>query len=664
MRSYIAKTSHSCVKDLVCCFCWHNIFKTEQFQLLCLCRCSDGRCPNGIKTKTTVQIVEKSASQGCNWCSFLHTFTSRKDGYFHPEDILHISLCDFYTNYSTPRGKNTYYLNIKVESSHGTQALGWSLRLHAFSEPREPAAFYVRARKLQTEVFSNSATQQIYDWLADCAAHQQCPKQTEKALPTRVIEVSPASASGRPRLRITAGKQGRYAALSYCWGNNGYQGLNSSNLDAYIDQLDFGVLPQTIHDAIAVTKAVGIPYLWIDSICILQDSIGDKQNEMLVMDRVYRDSLITLVAASSDSATKGFLHPRQRHCKSYTLPFCIPKGKFGTVSIGDLDDLEYDESSEPVNARAWCLQEGLLAHRYLIYSSHTLQWRCNSRVRNLGESLHLVSYSDDSRYTQSLYTLSKPCSDSETELKRWIRLVELYADRLSSLPHDKLNAISAVAITFASKLGPAYYAGLWQSSLLWQLTWVTACSWNSDARNTRPKVYRAPSWSWASVDGGLFYDTVLLEEDNEQTLYRCDLLSCETSSRSPDLPFGEVLAGSLKLQGVLRQAWLKPTSKDLLWLAEDDGSLAAAESVQDTQRQAEQPWDKDWSPTARGYHDEAGEWPPILVFCLPVSSGEETIARGLLLIAAKDDMLRRIGSFEGVNRRDFDQYPQCEIIII
>lgn len=216
MQIRMANTSPSHVKDLVCCSCWQDIFETDQFQLLSSCQCSSGRCPNGIKAKTTVQSVKESASQGCNWCSFLHTFVSRDDGHFHPEDILHIYLCDFFTNFSTPRGKNAYYLNIEVESKHGTEALGWSLRLHAFSESRDPAAFYIAARKLRTEVFSTSATQQIHDWLADCASHQQCTKQSEKVLPARVIEVSPASTSGRPKLHIPAKKQGRYAALSYC----------------------------------------------------------------------------------------------------------------------------------------------------------------------------------------------------------------------------------------------------------------------------------------------------------------------------------------------------------------------------------------------------------------------------------------------------------------
>jgi len=125
----------------------------------------------------------------------------------------------------------------------------------------------------------------------------------------------------RPRLLVTSGRKGRYAALSYCWGSNSYGELNQSNLNKYIQHLCLDALPQTLRDAIAVTKSISVPYLWVDALCILQDSDDDKSHEISMMERVYRDSLVTIVAANSEGVTNGFLQPRKTRLESFVLPF-------------------------------------------------------------------------------------------------------------------------------------------------------------------------------------------------------------------------------------------------------------------------------------------------------------------------------------------------------
>ncbi|RDL39593.1 uncharacterized protein BP5553_03933 [Venustampulla echinocandica] len=617
----------------------------------------------------TVRQINESASNNCNWCSYIWTFTSRREETRDPGDVLSIYLCDFYPGYSTPTGKNAYYLTMNWESQKRATDIGWALRLHAFTNSTDLAAPFVTARKLQTEVYSDASRHQIQRWLAECADHNQCPGQAETILPTRVIEVAPVGSPDRPRLVVTAGKKGRYAALSYCWGSNSYGELNQSNLNEYIQTLCLNLLPQTLRDAIAVTKSISVPYLWVDALCILQDSDNDKSHEMSMMEGVYRDSLVAIVAANSEGATHGFLQPRKTPLESFTLPFRVSESQFGTMSVRELEAMEYDESSEPINERAWTLQESLLAHRYLIYSSHTLQWRCNAGVRNFGNSLHLVSYAEEDKYSHSFSTLNKPASDSEGELKRWIRLVNLYSKRSASLPHDKLNAISAVAREFSPSLGHQYFAGLWEFSILWQLTWVTSCSWDSETVNTRPEVYRAPSWSWASIDGELFYGTSLLETDKDECLYRCDFIRCQVEPKSVDFPFGEVLAGSLTLRGVLRQAWFNPSNNNILWLGEDDEILRTAEALclaKSRQGSSKEAQDNEWADEDTGvkaYHDEAGDWPPILVFCLPISVHDETVSMGLLLATSEKEAFRRVGSFENAHRKDFDHLPQRDITI-
>jgi hypothetical protein len=290
-------------RNLVCNFCWQNFFNTEQFQLLCLCQCEGNHCDNRITCKMTVQQINGSASNGCNWCSYMRTFTSREEETRDPDDVLSISLSDFYPYYSSPTGKNMYYLNMDLESPKRETRGGWALRIHAFTNSTDQAAPFVTAREIQTEVYSDVSRHQIRNWLAECADHSQCPGQVETILPTRVIEVAPAISPDRPRLLATAGKKGRYAALSYCWGSNSYGELRRCHLNKYLEHLDLEVLPQTLRDAIAVTKSISVPYLWVDALCILQDSEEDKSFEISMMEQVYRGSLVTIVAANSEGVS-------------------------------------------------------------------------------------------------------------------------------------------------------------------------------------------------------------------------------------------------------------------------------------------------------------------------------------------------------------------------
>ncbi|MCJ1365043.1 hypothetical protein MMC16_004162 [Acarospora aff. strigata] len=393
---------------------------------------------------------------------------------------------------------------------------------------------------------------------------------------------------------------------------------------------------------------------------------------MRTMERVYRESYITLVAASSDSVTQGFLKPRPEPPNSYTIPFRLSATQFGSISINELDEKEYDESTEPINTRAWTLQESLLAPRYLIYSSHTLQYRCSAGVLNLGSSLHLVSYAEQPHYSESLSTLSVPACDAQGELKRWLRLVMVYSTRSASLACDKLNAISAIANQFFSFLGPGYFAGIWEFQILWQLTWISSSSWDAEAGNRRSRVYRAPTWSWASIDGVVSYGSHLLAEEDEEQIYRCEVLGCDVRVRVVELPFGEVDNGVLRVRGVLRRAWLRSEWRDVLWLDGEDESLDAAEALllrgfeqgDMKQLQNDASSDGDVRSNVKGGLDEGGEWPPMLVFCLPIAVNSGNISMGLLLANSGKDLFKRVGSFEDALTKDFDHHPQCEIAIV
>jgi hypothetical protein len=367
--------------------------------------------------------------------------------------------------------------------------MGVALLISAHTTQDDRAAQFVTARPLQTDVSSPAAKLQIAAWMESCQKHDCCATSSDVPLPSRVIELNPQKNPGRPRLLATKGLNGQYATMSYCWGTHSNHLLRTSNIDKFSEGLDMDALPQTIIDAITVAKSIPVDYLWVDALCIIQDSNEDKVIQLTKMEEIYRNSLVTIVAASADKVSGGFLQPRSdeptvnHDCRlwthrrtgtdgtsklPWTVPFRIKNGVFGAMTLKCVGcEIEYEEGKEPINTRAWTLQEQLMSQRALIYASHTLQWRCKAGTRNLGDSLHQHKYESG-----SLQALSKPTLTPRESLLRWLRIVERYGPRKASFPSDKLPAIAGIAKEFSNSLGPHYYAGLWGGNkLVLQLGW-------------------------------------------------------------------------------------------------------------------------------------------------------------------------------------------------
>ncbi|KAH7406373.1 heterokaryon incompatibility protein-domain-containing protein [Phaeosphaeria sp. MPI-PUGE-AT-0046c] len=386
------------------------------------------------------------------------------------------------------------------------------------------AAPFVTAREIKTNLSPSHTLENVSEWFEECASHRCCPKQLDSTLPTRVIDVTTLE------VKTTDGITGKYAALSYCWGKSTQNYHCFSITRSCIRRLDFDGLPRTIKDAISVTRAIGVPYLWVDSLCIIQDDEADKIREISRMAQVYGDAHVTIVASSSNCATQGFLQPREPHNDGIAIPFRVGADRFGRATVQrttrPVNSFWTNEIYEPIDERAWTLQEQLLARRLLLYASHTLQWRCAAGTKNLGQSLNVTSC-----YRPGPKLLSQISVDPEEAYQEWLRIVQTYSLRSASLQSDKLPAIAALAERFAPVLGD-YYAGIWSYAFIRQLTWQHAQMVKPDFDRT---VYRAPSWSWASIDGEILYARGDFIQEVE-----CTRISVKTTPKDREAPYGEV----------------------------------------------------------------------------------------------------------------------------
>jgi hypothetical protein len=141
----------------------------------------------------------------------------------------------------------------------------------------------------------------------ECSAlHLHCPRFESTILPSRILDVSPENGLSTIKLIEGRGSSGKYIALSYCWGGEQKKTLTTESREAFCDAISLDILPQTILDAVHVTRSLGIKYLWVDALCILQDSQVDKQHEVAKINSIYKNAYATISAASAPSANAGF----------------------------------------------------------------------------------------------------------------------------------------------------------------------------------------------------------------------------------------------------------------------------------------------------------------------------------------------------------------------
>lgn len=314
--------------------------------------------------------------------------------------------------------------------------------------------------------------------------------------PTRLIFVGSGEANDPPRL--VAGKdclyEGGYLVLSYCWGITPPKApwlLTKGSMPRFATDIPMDALPQTLHDAILWTRQIGERYIWIDSMCIIQDSNEDWQREASRMASIYGSATATVVAASS-SVYGGLTDRRNplRHCAAaLTL---VGAGVDAAQVVYVLPNTQQRDvpAPPPTDCRAWCHQENLLSSRLVQFTRKSVVWQC------VGDQI-----TKDSR-AQGLAQLKK--YPQERWYTLWYRYVERYSSRHLSFAKDKLLAFYGIA---CDKAGTDYIAGILKSDLWASLLWCRDEFQVRSKPGQRYDQYIAPSWSWASLNSPvLFYE--------------------------------------------------------------------------------------------------------------------------------------------------------------
>ncbi|KAH7208578.1 heterokaryon incompatibility protein-domain-containing protein [Fusarium oxysporum] len=433
----------------------------------------------------------------------------------------------------------------------------------------DPLEGIIRGRPIEKQRGTPIALGRVCNWLKDCDKHSHC-SPTETFLPTRVIDVGDEFNSPYVKLRETQKYDaGRYVALSYCWGNVPQFTTTKSTLQDRKDSIMVSNLPKTHQDAIQITQRLRVRYLWIDSICICQGDKEDWERESAKMLSVYANSYLTIAASNGTDSSEGLFSeiPTRKYVQidlvfedlqGQVLAFSLPlrEEAFSTECLMEDKHPSFPTfvdyitlPKEPLSGRGWTLQERVLSHRTLHYSNQQMLFECNEAF--LGEDglflqarFETVHQKRNEREATAIDQESKHSIYKDALLKSWYRLVQLYGKRHLSIPSDKLPAISGLASIFAERLDDQYLAGLWRSDLVVGLCWQ-----GLKYGRRRVREYRAPSWSWASVDGdvslGIPYTYNILAK----------IMDVEVTLKGAN-PYGEVLEGKIKICAPMERLYL------------------------------------------------------------------------------------------------------------
>ncbi|KAF2107944.1 heterokaryon incompatibility protein-domain-containing protein, partial [Lophiotrema nucula] len=319
-------------------------------------------------------------------------------------------------------------------------------------------------------------------------------------------------------IETLAGERGQYVALSYCWGNHLAYTTTSDNLERHKKTISFSDIPRTLQDAMFLVRSLGLRYLWIDCLCIVQNDKADWEHEAARMADVYSNSYLTIAATRASHCDEGFLHLRRVKDRE-SIRFEDDEGTFELYFIKErkVRGKARNQQNEPLQRRGWTFQERLLASRILHFASQQTIWECPHMRENEGGFFRKPE-EDSSLDKIAEFLLQDVFADANAlGTNPWTYMINMYTSRTLKYPSDFFPALSGVLNTLQKSTGDFCYAGLWKTHFLEGLLWVVEDpdrSWRSSPNGLIPpkkpqklSVWRAPSWSFASIEGTVSYES-------------------------------------------------------------------------------------------------------------------------------------------------------------
>ncbi|RSL61509.1 hypothetical protein CEP51_013626 [Fusarium floridanum] len=397
--------------------------------------------------------------------------------------------------------------------------------------------------------------------LETCRTHHESCSSTESSvpwLPTRLIQVE------QDTLRLVESAEATitdpFVSLSHCWGGADILTLTTENIKALKEDIPFLELPETFQDAIQVVRTLGVKYIWIDSLCIIQNSDQDWQKEAGTMLEVYKYALFNIAATASANSFGGLFQERNPHLvqsEVVDIDTKAIKGQFHLVDQGYFAEA-VDEA--PLNLRSWVAQERMLSPRIAHFAFDQVIWDCAelTACESFPHGTKVWSGYGARPMTfgcKQGSALLSPAKTVDEGLGQWGTIVNTYSACGLTVLGDKLIAISGVANHLRDELKMEYCVGLWRPKMEIQLAWVV----QSLQEDRTPRNDLAPTWSWASVNGAVHLQQVNIYEGYDVSPL-CSITEVRLR-RETDEYRGEKVNGYLRMRCILNPITLEGDAK-------------------------------------------------------------------------------------------------------
>ena len=412
-----------------------------------------------------------------------------------------------------------------------------------------PFEFSRQRRILPGNTASNATIETVMQWMAEClTSHKQCGALTRELIPmsfypTRILDLS----NDVVVLREDSPFE-RYACLSHCWGPvTDIVKTTKATLAEFETQIPWDKLTNTFRDAIDICRRLGIFFLWIDSLCIIQDSTKDWKEQAGKMGDIYENAYVILAATKAKDSSQG--------CYSQTEPEFIGDALPGYPDIyirRILPDLPSrwtekrdTQLSTPLLHRAWCYQEIRLARRVLHFCAQEVIWQCQAMRRSESGDSDEDFGKNKPIYDMLIYDVVPYWKLAEKPTLLWYRTVQEYSGLNLTFESDKMPALAALTQRMeVLRADDQFLAGLWRKTLLFDMLWKV---WPQETHG-RPATRSIPTWSWASVHGQVMWDTL-----TETILPNVQLVDVQYSSVGPTY-MGDITEAKIILDAPLIKA--------------------------------------------------------------------------------------------------------------
>ncbi|KAK8877645.1 HET-domain-containing protein [Apiospora arundinis] len=464
--------------------------------------------------------MEAASRLGCKLCTFL-LWRLRAEGaldvYRKAEGRLQALKMDFTSSLFVNDHSELVYLNLpgfgRIMTIRSSMRFTYAARTNFHI--MDPSANFREMKSLDM----------VKKWLRYCDDNHPSCRIKEQPRPTRLIYL------GSDKLRLVLTREmdqiPSYATLSYCWGLEPFTMLRRDTFDAFMDEISASELPKTFGDAIHIARELGISYIWIDALCIIQGDNHDWEQEAGRMRYVYGGSYLNIAATFATSAHGGCFDEPENYYNNGLIVRVTSSDHSRVQAFHSPADHGTTTTRSTLATRAWAFQERILSPRTLYCGSLGLFWKCKFKQGSEflpEESLSQLNY----------YEFTCPSKDDWD----WDKLVEHYSGTILTHSSDRLPALSGIAMRECETREDQYLAGMWRKRLVNSLLWGRA--WSSKRQRAAGQ---APTWSWASIEGRVRFLSSWLGGNYKP---RIRVLDAWTTPSGPD-PFGPVSGGELTL---------------------------------------------------------------------------------------------------------------------